>query len=336
MKNDKILLAHGGGGQLGNDLVEKCFLPILGNPILNKMNDQGIFEINSSRFAFSTDSYVINPIFFPGGNIGDLAVHGTVNDVSMGGARPLYLSLGLIIEEGFLMSDLEKILHSVKEAALNSDVQIITGDTKVVNKGAVDKIFINTAGIGVIETDLNISADNLQPGDKIVLSGFLADHGIAIMAKREGLVFDKTIESDSAPLNRMVREIVGTGANIHAMRDPTRGGLASTLNEFARGSKIGIFIEEDKIPVREEVAEACEILGIDPLYVANEGKMVAIVRKDGADAVLNAMHNSPFGKMASIIGEVTGSDSGKVIMKSRIGTTRVIDMATGEQLPRIC
>lgn len=336
MKDDRILLAHGGGGQLGNELIEKCFLPILDNPILNKLNDQGIFEINSIKFAFSTDSYVINPIFFPGGNIGDLAVHGTVNDVSMGGAKPLYLSLGLIIEEGFLIKDLETILHSIKQAAVNAGVQIITGDTKVVNKGAVDSIFINTAGVGVIESDLNISADNLQAGDKVILSGSLADHGIAIMSKREGLIFENEITSDSAPLNKMVEEMLKTGAGIHAMRDPTRGGLASTLNEFVRGSRVGITIEEKNIPVREEVMEACEILGIDPLYVANEGKMVAIVKEDGAEAVLAAMKKSPFGKNAAVIGEVTDSDVEKVIMRTRIGTTRVIDMAVGEQLPRIC
>lgn len=336
MKKDKILLAHGGGGQLSNKLIEECFLPILGNPILNKLNDQGVFEINSTRFAFTTDSYVVSPIFFPGGNIGELAVYGTVNDLSMGGARPLYLSLGLIIEEGFPMGDLQKIIYSIKEAATKSDVKIIAGDTKVVNKGGVDGIFINTAGIGIIEVDQNISADNLQVGDKIILSGFLGDHGIAIMSKREGLVFNNPLKSDSAPLNKMVEEMLQTGMKIHAMRDPTRGGLASTLNEFAKRSNVGIVIEEEKLPIREEVGEACEILGIDPLYVANEGKLVAVVDKEGADVILQTIKRNHFGKMASLIGEVTDSHRGKVIMKTRIGTTRVIDMATGEQLPRIC
>lgn len=336
MNNDRILLAHGGGGKLGNELIEKVFLPILGNPILNKLNDQGMFEINSTKFAFTTDSYVVNPIFFPGGNIGDLAVHGTVNDLSMGGAKPLYLSLGLIVEEGFPMKDLETILHSIKIAVENAQVQIITGDTKIVNKSAVDGIFINTAGIGVIESDQIISADNLQVGDKIILSGYLADHGIAIMSQREGLVFENPVQSDSAPLNALVEEMLKTGAEIHAMRDPTRGGLASTLNEFAQKSGVGIVIEEDKIPVREEVIEACEILGIDPLYVANEGKLVAVVKAAGADTIVRAMKKNRFGRDARIIGEVTDAHRDKVIMKTRINTNRVVDMAVGEQLPRIC
>lgn len=279
MKYEKILLAHGGGGQMSCDLIEKYFLPILGNPILNKLNDQSVFEINSLRLAFTTDSYVVNPIFFPGGDIGDLAVYGTVNDLSMGGARPLFLSLGLIIEEGFPMADLSRILTSINHAAGVSNVQIITGDTKVVNKGAVDKIFINTSGIGVIEGDSDISAENLKIGDKVIMSGFIGDHGIAIMAEREGLMFNHPVRSDTAPLNGLVAGILKTGARIHAMRDPTRGGLASTLNEFARMSKVGIVIEEEKLPIREEVTEACEILGLDPLHVANEGKMVAVVER---------------------------------------------------------
>jgi hydrogenase expression/formation protein HypE len=319
MKYEKIQLAHGGGGLLSYELIEKCFLPVLGNPILNKLNDQGVFEIKSLKFAFTTDSYVVNPIFFPGGDIGDLAVYGTVNDLSMGGASPLYLSLGLIIEEGFPMEDLRRILDSIKKAAEVAEVQIITGDTKVVNKGGVDKIFINTSGIGLIEGDLNISAENLQIGDKVIVSGFIGDHGIAIMAEREGLVFNNQVRSDTAPLNKLVRDILRTGAKIQAMRDPTRGGLASTLNEFAKMSNLGIVI-----------------LGLDPLHVANEGKMVAVVNKNGAEVVLQAMRAHPLGTMASIIGEVTDSHRGKVIMKTRIGTTRVVDMLSGEQLPRIC
>jgi hydrogenase expression/formation protein HypE len=336
MKYEKIQLAHGGGGLLSYELIEKCFLPVLGNPILNKLNDQGVFEIKSLKFAFTTDSYVVNPIFFPGGDIGDLAVYGTVNDLSMGGAKPLYLSLGLIIEEGFSMEDLRRILDSIKKATEVADVQIITGDTKVGNKGGVDKIFINTSGIGLIEGDLNISAENLKIGDKVIVSGFIGDHGIAIMAEREGLVFNNQVRSDTAPLNKLVANILRTGAKIQAMRDPTRGGLASTLNEFARMSNLGIVIEEGKLPIREEVIEACEILGLDPLHVANEGKMVAVVERNGADAVLQAMRAHPLGTMASIIGEVTDSYRGKVIMKTRIGTTRVVDMLSGEQLPRIC
>ncbi len=336
MKNDRILLAHGGGGQLGNELIEKYFLPLLGNPILNKLNDQGIFEVNSTKLAFTTDSYVITPIFFPGGNIGELAVYGTVNDLSMGGARPLYLSLGLIIEEGFPMEDLKKIIHSIKRAALESEVKIITGDTKVVNKGGVDGIYINTAGIGIVQVDQNISADNVRVGDRVIVSGYLGDHGIAIMSEREGLIFNNPIQSDSAPLNKLVCTMLQTKVKIHAMRDPTRGGLASSLNEFAKKSKVGIVIEEEKLPIRGEVKEACEILGIDPLYVANEGKLVAVVERVRADDLLQAIKGNSLGKMAGIIGEATDSHRGKVIMKTKIGTTKVVDMAVGEQLPRIC
>ncbi len=336
MKYDRIQLAHGGGGRLGNELVEDFFLPIIGNPILNKLNDQGVFEVNSSRFAFTTDSYVINPIFFAGGDIGELSIYGTVNDISMGGARPLYLTLGLIIEEGFPMEDLKKILQSIRKASERSEVQIIAGDTKVVNKGGVDGIFINTSGVGIIENDLNLSAENLKPGDKIIVSGYMGDHGIAIMSQREGLVFDNPVQSDSAPLNKLVQDILATNAEVHAMRDPTRGGVTSTLNEFAAKSEVGIVIEEETLPVREEVIEACEILGLDPLYVANEGKMVVVVKEESADRVLEAMRKNPLGEQAVIIGEVTDSHKGKVVMKTRTGSTKVVDMLTGEELPRIC
>lgn len=336
MKHDRIKLAHGGGGLLSNELIEGLFLPIIGNPILNKLNDQGVFEINSSRFAFTTDSYVINPIFFPGGDIGELAVYGTVNDLAMGGATPLGLSLGLIIEEGFPIEDLKKIFDSIKKATEISGTQIITGDTKVVNKGSVDGIFINTAGVGIIENDIYISSDNLKAGDKIIISGYIGDHGIAIMAVREGLIFDNPVQSDTAPLNRLVSSMLKTNAKINAMRDPTRGGVSSTLNEFASKSNVGIIIDEESLPIRKEVIEACEILGFDPLHIANEGKMVAVVDKDSADVVLQVIRNDPLGKMANIIGEVTDSHKGKVILKTKIGTTRIVDMISGEQLPRIC
>lgn len=332
----RIQLAHGGGGRMSQDLIENIFLPIIGNPILNVMNDQGVFEVNGSRFAFTTDSYVVSPIFFPGGDIGELAVYGTVNDLAMGGARPLYLSLGLIIEEGFPLEDLRKILGSVRRAAETAGVQIVTGDTKVVNKGNIDGIFVNTAGVGVIEGTLQVSVNNLRVGDKVLVSGHIGDHGIAIMSVREGLVFDNPVRSDTAPLNRLVEDILKTGATVHAMRDPTRGGLASTLNEFAEKSNVGIVIEESSLPVRKEVREACDILGLDPLYVANEGKMVAVVDPRGADAALRAMRANPLGSDARIIGEVTEAHRGKVVMKTGIGTTRVVDMFTGEQLPRIC
>ncbi|MFH2059873.1 MAG: hydrogenase expression/formation protein HypE [Pseudomonadota bacterium] len=336
MKPDRILLAHGGGGLLSQQLMEDIFLPIIGNPILNKLNDQGVFEINSTRFAFSTDSYVINPIFFPGGDIGELAVYGTVNDIAMGGAKPLYLSLGMIIEEGFPMDDLIRIMTSIKYAAEKTGVLIITGDTKVVNKGSVDKIFINTAGIGIIEGNLEISADRLKPGNKVIISGYIGDHGISIMAVREGLIFDTPVKSDSAPLNKMVEYILDTKAKINAMRDPTRGGVAASLNEFASNSNVGIRLEEELLPIRNEVKEACDILGLDPLYVANEGKMIVVVEPEDAAKVLEAMKKDKIGKNACIIGEVTEVNKGKVVMQNKIGTTRVVDMHTGEQLPRIC
>ena len=336
MNDGKILLAHGSGGQLGNDLIEKHFLPLIGNPILNKLNDQGIFEVNSQKFAFSTDSYVIYPIFFPGGNIGELAVNGTINDVAMCGATPLYISLSLIIEEGFPISDLEKILRSIKKAVEESNVQIITGDTKVVTKGNVDGIFINTAGVGVINGEANISADNLQVGDKIIVSGYIADHGIAILAIREGLIFDKPILSDTMSLNDLVYDMLNSGCDIHAMRDPTRGGLASTLNEFAKKSNVSISIEEDKLPIREQVSEACNILGINPLHVANEGKLVAVVNSKNSDKLLQTMKRHPKGEHASVIGEVTEIPEGKVTMKTKKGSNIIVDMIVGDQLPRIC
>lgn len=336
MKKDKILLAHGGGGLLGNELIEELFLPAIGNPILDKLNDQGVFEIGSTRLAFTTDSYVISPLFFPGGDIGELAVYGTVNDLSMGGARPLYLSLALIIEEGFPMEDLSRILSSIRKAAETAGVQIVTGDTKVVNRGGADGIFINTAGVGVVEGNVEVSADNLRVGDAILVSGYIADHGVAVMAKREGLIFENPVLSDTAPLNGLVERILATGAEVHAMRDPTRGGLAATLNEFAMRSSVGVTITEENLPLRNEVMEACEIIGLDPLHVANEGKMVAVVPKEAADTVLEAMKQEPVGEMSRIIGEVTETHPGKVIMKTRIGTTRVVDMPAGDQLPRIC
>jgi hydrogenase expression/formation protein HypE len=336
MKYDKILLAHGNGGLLGNELVEDFFLPFLSNPVLNKLNDQGIFQLHNITLALTTDSYVVHPIFFPGGDIGELAVNGTVNDLAIGGARPLYLSLGLIIEEGFLMKDLQAIFQSIKNAASEAEVQIITGDTKVVNKGGVDGIFINTSGIGIIESNQTISADNLQIGDRIIVSGTIADHGMTIIAAREGLIFDNPLKSDTAPLNKLVKEMLLTGAGIHAMRDPTRGGLSSTLNEFAKKSNVGIIIEEEKIPIRKEVKEACEILGMDPMKIASEGKLVAVVKKEDAETLLHTMRKNPTGQKAEIIGEVVDSNKGKVIMKTMVGSSKIVDMAMHESLPRIC
>lgn len=333
--NDTILLAHGSGGKLSHALVEKKFLPLLANPLLDKLDDSAIFEA-SGRLSFTTDSYVVDPIFFPGGDIGKLAVCGTVNDLSMSGAKPLYLSLSVIIEEGLLIADLERLVQSIKAAADEAQVDIITGDTKVVNQGQADKLFINTSGIGIIPAGIDISGANAKAGDRVILSGTIGDHGIAIMSQREGLRFETLLESDCAPLNKLVAQIVEVCPNTHCLRDPTRGGLATTLNEFAQQSNVGIVIEENKIPVKEGVRAACELLGFDPIHVANEGKLVAIVESGDADKVLAQMKQNCYGKDAAIIGEVTDDYPGRVIMKTRLGSSRIIDMLSGELLPRIC
>ena len=333
--DDSILLAHGSGGKLSHELVEKTFLPFLTNPALNKLDDSAIFEA-SGRLAFTTDGYVVNPIFFPGGDIGKLAVCGTVNDLAMNGAKPLYLSLSAIIEEGFLLSDLERVVQSIKKAAAEAGVSIIAGDTKVVNRGQADKLFITTAGVGIIPPGVDISGANARAGDKVLLSGTIGDHGIAIMSQREGLKFSMTLKSDCAPLNKLVSQMLDVSSRIHCMRDPTRGGLATTLNELARQSRVGIMVEEAKIPVKEEVKAACELLGLDPIYVANEGKLVAIVSPGDASKILARMRRNRYGKDAAIIGEVTREHPGKVAMKTRLGPSRIVDMLSGELLPRIC
>ena len=333
--NDTILLAHGSGGKLSHELVEKRFLPSLANPMLNRLDDSAIFEL-SGRLSFTTDSYVVSPISFPGGDIGKLAVCGTVNDLSMSGAKPLYLSLSLIIEEGFSLNELEQIVKSIKAAAEEAEVDIITGDTKVVNRGQADKLFINTAGIGVIPPGIDISGVNAKPGDRIILSGTIGDHGITIMSQREGLRFEVPVESDCAPLNKLVTQMLEVSSKIHCLRDPTRGGLATTLNEFARQSHVGIMIEEDKIPVAGGVRAACELLGFDPVYVANEGKLVAIVESDDTDKILAQMKQNCYGRNATIIGEIVANHPGRVIMKTKLGPSRIVDMLSGELLPRIC
>ena len=332
---DTILLAHGSGGKLSHELVEKNFLPFLSNPKLNKLDDSAIFDI-SGRLAFTTDSYVVNPIFFPGGDIGKLAVCGTVNDLAMNGASPLYLSLSAIIEEGFLLSELERIMQSIKKAAEEAEVSIIAGDTKVVNRGQADKLFITTSGVGIISPGVDISGANAKVGDKVLLSGTIGDHGIAIMSQREGLRFSMTLESDCAPLNKLVSQMIEVSSKIHCLRDPTRGGLATTLNEFTRQSEVGIVVEEANIPVKEAVKAACELLGLDPIYVANEGKMVAIVDPGDADKVLAQMKQNSYGRDAAIIGEVTNEHPGRVIMKTKLGPSRIVDMLSGELFPRIC
>jgi len=332
---DKILLAHGSGGKLAHELVEKSFLKALANPFLAKLDDSAVFDL-SGRLAFTTDSYVVSPIFFPGGDIGKLAVYGTVNDLAMSGAKPLYLSLAFIIEEGLPQSELEEIVNSVQEAAKKARVEIVTGDTKVVHRGSADKLFINTSGVGIIPEGVNISGSNASPGDKVLLSGSIGDHGIAVLSQREGLSFSTQLESDCAPLGSLVAEMLVASPNIHCLRDPTRGGLATTLNELAKQSKVSIRIEEEKVPVREEVVAACEMLGFDPLYVANEGKLVAIVPAKDADKILKAMRENHYGRGAAIIGEVKAEHPGRVVMKTCLGASRIVDMLVGDLLPRIC
>ena len=332
---DKILLAHGSGGKLTHELVEKTFLQAFANPILAKLDDSAVFNL-SGKLAFTTDSYVVNPIFFPGGDIGKLAVCGTVNDLAMSGAKPLYLSLSFILEEGLPQDELTRIVDSIQKAAEEAGVEIVTGDTKVVHRGSADKLFINTAGVGLVPEGVNISGSNAKPGDKVILNGPIGDHGIAVLSQREGLSFSTRLKSDCAPLAGLVADMLAASPNIHCLRDPTRGGLATALNELARGSRVGIRIEEEKIPIREEVLAACEMLGFDPLYVANEGKLVAIVPAEDAEKVLKAMQGNRYGREATIIGEVREENPGRVVMRTRLGASRIIDMLTGDLLPRIC
>ncbi len=332
---DRILLAHGSGGTLSHDLIEKSFVSALGNPILNKLDDSAVFEL-CGRLAFTTDSYTVSPIFFPGGDIGKLAICGTVNDLAMSGATPLYLSLSFIIEEGLPTAELEQIVNSICQAINEAKVHIITGDTKVVNRGAADKLFINTSGVGIVPAGVDISGVNAKPGDKVILSGSLGEHGIAILSKRQGLEFNVPVESDCAPLNRLVAEMLAVSANLHCLRDPTRGGLATTLNEFAQQSNVGIKIEEDNLPVNEAVQAACELLGFDPLHMANEGKLVAVVASSDTDKILAKMRHNRYGREATIIGEIVKEHPGRVIMKTRLGSSRIVDMPVGELLPRIC
>lgn len=332
----EIVLAHGSGGKLSQQLIQKIVLPQFRNKLLEPLHDGAIFSIGGTRLAFSTDSYVINPIFFPGGDIGKLAVHGTVNDLAMCGARPLHLSVGFILEEGLPMEKFWRIVRSMREAADAAGVTLVTGDTKVVDRGKADKIFINTSGIGQVRDGVDIDPKRACPGDKIIVSGFIAVHGIAIMSVREGLEFETEIASDTAPLNGLVDTIFDAGRDVHVLRDPTRGGLTSALSEIAQSAGVGMLLNEASIPISEEVKGACEILGLDPLYVANEGKLIAVVPREDADAILSVIRSHPLGEHAAIIGEVTHDHPGFVLMKTRIGGSRVVDMLSGEQLPRIC
>lgn len=321
---------------MAHQLTSELLLPLFDNPLLAQLHDGAVFNLEDGRLAFSTDTFVVDPIFFPGGDIGDLAVNGTVNDVAMCGAIPKYLSMGLILEEGLPIDVLKRILESARKAMQKADVQLITGDTKVVPKGAADKIFINTTGLGVIPDGVDVGGKGARVGDHIILSGTMADHGIAVLTQREGLQFDTDICSDTAPLNRMVQAILESTHAVHVLRDPTRGGVGTTLNEIAQQSKAGIRLFEDKLPVKKEVAGICELLGFDPLYLANEGKLLCIVPASQSDAVLAAIQQSPYGQAACVIGEVVEPHPGRVVLQTCIGGERIVDMLAGEQLPRIC
>jgi hydrogenase expression/formation protein HypE len=334
---DKVLLGHGSGGKLTSELIRDVFLPAFQNPALARLDDQAIVSVNGLRLAFTTDSFVVSPLFFPGGDIGSLAVHGTVNDLAMGGAQPLFLSAAFIIEEGLPMETLRRVVDCLRRAAAAAGVEVVTGDTKVVEKGSGDELFINTSGLGLVPDGVRLSADQARPGDRVLLSGSLGEHGIAILAEREGLEFESRVESDSAALHTLVAAMLAVTRDlIRCLRDPTRGGVSSALNEIAAQSRVGILIDEQAIPVREEVKGACELLGLDPLYVANEGKLVAIVAPDVAEELLAAMRAHPLGRGAEIIGTVRDSHPGVVVMRTLLGTTRMVDMLSGDQLPRIC
>ena len=333
----EILLSHGSGGRSMHQLVEGLIVPQLNNPTLSRLEDQALLDVGGVRLAFTTDSFVVDPIFFPGGDIGSLSVHGTINDLAMGGARPVALSLSLILEEGLPMADLERVLASVHRAAEEVGVSIVTGDTKVVHRHSADKLFINTSGVGVVEEGVVLDATTVQDGDAIIVSGTLGDHGMAIMSRREGFVFDAPIESDSAPLWSLVEAMLAAAPGaIRTMRDPTRGGLATTLNELAQRAGVGMVLLEEEIPVHEPVQAACEILGLDPLYVANEGKLVAMVEPSRAGHLLEAMQAHPHGTQARIIGHAVSNHPGEVVLRTTLGGTRIVDMLSGDPLPRIC
>ncbi len=333
---DEITLAHGSGGKLTHQLIEKMLLPQFTNPLLDPLHDGAVLAFNDTRLAFSTDSFVVKPIFFPGGDIGRLAVNGTVNDVAMCGAKPLYLSVGFIIEEGMKMEDLWRIVLSMKQAAEEAGVLLVTGDTKVVDRGKGDQIYINTSGVGVMRPGVQIQPSRVKTGDKIIVSGEIATHGIAIMSVREGLEFETEIASDTAPLYGLVETILQVCPDVPVLRDPTRGGVTGSLTEIAEKTNLGIHLNESQIPIDEAVKGACEILGLDPLHVANEGKLIAVVPPDACDDVLAAMQAHPFGKKAAVIGEVVAQHPGRVIIKTLVGGMRALDLLPGEQLPRIC
>lgn len=332
----EILLGHGSGGKLTSELIAGTILPAFRNPALDALDDQAIVDIGGTRIAFTTDSYVVTPLFFPGGDIGELAVNGTINDLAMSGARPLFLSLAFILEEGLPLAEFERVIESVRRAAAAAGVEVVTGDTKVVGRGGADRLFVNTSGIGVIENGPGMTSARVAPGDAVLLSGTIGDHGIAILSRREGMEFDEPVASDTAPLHTLVASMLDTCPDIHAMRDPTRGGLAASLVEIASRRKLGMEIEERSIPLRDSVRGACEILGLDPLMIANEGKLVAFVPPATANDVLETMRKHPLGRDAAVIGRVVDDSRGIVRMRTLVGGERVVDLPFGEALPRIC
>jgi hydrogenase expression/formation protein HypE len=336
---DRVLLGHGSGGTLSSDLIRQIFLPAFNNPTLQALEDQAIVSLNgpaSPRLAFTTDSFVVKPLFFPGGDIGKLAVHGTVNDLAVGGAIPLFLSAAFILEEGLPIQDLKRIVASMRAACERAGVSLVTGDTKVVDRGKGDQVFITTSGVGRVPEGRSLSIRNARPGDHVLVSGTLGDHGVAIMSVREGIEFETVLESDSAPLTDLVRNMLDTSPTIRCMRDPTRGGLSSSLNELAEASHVGVRLRENAIPVKSEVKAACEMLGLDPLYVANEGKLMVVASPNDSERLLQAMRNHPLGKDAAIVGQIVEDHPAMVVMESLVGGERVVTMLAGEQLPRIC
>lgn len=339
LRDERITLSHGSGGKATHNLIEGVFAPAFSNPLLDRMDDAATFSVGvgAPPIAFTTDTYVVNPIFFPGGDIGKVAVHGTINDLAMAGAEPLYLSVGFILEEGFPVADLRRIVESMATAAREAGVAIVTGDTKVVERGKADKIFINTAGIGISRVTWDMGQSYAMPGDKVLLSGPVGDHGIAVMLARESLEIETGVESDTAPLHGLVADLLqAAGDGVHCLKDPTRGGIATSLNEIALASEVSIALDEHSIPVRAGVRGACEILGLDPLTIANEGKLLAIVAPEHAEAALAAMRAHPLGREATLIGEVRAEPEGMVFLRTDIGGTRVLDMLVGDPLPRIC
>jgi hydrogenase expression/formation protein HypE len=336
MEDKKISLSHGAGGKLSLELVNDLFCKNFHNPILDRLEDSAVLNLENHKIAFTTDSFVVAPLFFPGGDAGKLAVCGTLNDLAVMGSKPQFISCSFIIEEGLEISTLERIVLSMKKVADDAGVQIVTGDTKVVEKGAADQLFINTSGIGVIGDNFSLGREKIRPGDKILINGTIGDHTAAVLSSREGLEFESSIHSDCADLSRLIESILKFGEKIKFMRDPTRGGVAMVLNEMVAGSMLGVILQEEKIPVKQEVEGFCELLGYDPLYLANEGKVIIVVSDDAVDNVLEVLKSNTLGLESRIIGEITEGMGGKVGLKTKVGGTRVVDMPLGEQFPRIC